>query len=38
MDRKFQSALPGGNVRSVQVIKSNGKLPDSNVVAADALF
>ncbi|XP_076464957.1 uncharacterized protein LOC143296870 [Babylonia areolata] len=23
MDRKFQSALPGGNVKSVQVIKSN---------------
>lgn len=23
MDRKFQSSLPGGNVRSVQVIKSN---------------
>ncbi|KAK7116053.1 hypothetical protein V1264_001807 [Littorina saxatilis] len=23
MDRKFQSALPGGNVRSIQVVKSN---------------
>ena len=25
MDRKFQSALPGGNIRNIQIIKSNGR-------------